>query len=541
MNSNKYANKLPYVGYFSVFIIYLLLRIVAWKKTFLFEDHDSVAYLLYIKTYMQFNLNSIINLSPDHTPFYAIFGALFSLPGWPVEFGARICSLSFSILLFICMIIIAKRIGKPYEIIIGLILLSFNPVLIPLSFAILTQPSYIATCYLGLAVFLVQFKKPNLWYGAILGTIFALCFLNRTEGLFYLLIIPFIQVCHFFMCKQPEYNLKKLVGWTCIFVIFFSIFAIPQIVRVSYKMGRFAINGRQTWALIINMQEGKSYDEKIYGLNYDTLIPNLWYLQSHQDKDMDYESEFKVNALIKRITKNYSELCLGKTGKMLGTLGILFFALGLFAIYQSNFTFECFVIVAFIVSSLVASIIAKPAMRYIAIVAPIMTIVAGFGIGFTAQLISNTRLKSKRSIKLFVVLLCVCAMFVAFTVPLNHIYARQREYNWEYNSNIIRDVADIVNKIAKDEQINKIKIISRKSYLPYFANAKKVAMPYTDYMTLVSYSSEHEIDFLFLQHRLIKKYPFLVEFSDSTPPAEFELIYKTIDDYGEKIELYRFK
>jgi hypothetical protein len=91
-NESPYSNILIFLG---IFIAFLALRLIVWKNTVLLEDTDSLFYLNNIKTFLTFNIKEILDLSPDSTPFYPFFGALFSLPGWSVETGARRLTPSF--------------------------------------------------------------------------------------------------------------------------------------------------------------------------------------------------------------------------------------------------------------------------------------------------------------------------------------------------------------------------------------------------------------------------------------------------------------
>ena len=77
---------------FGIFATYLLLRLLAWNNTLLLEDTDSLSYLKYSKLLFTFNLQEIIDIDPDHTPFYIFFTALFGLTGWSIEAAARACS-----------------------------------------------------------------------------------------------------------------------------------------------------------------------------------------------------------------------------------------------------------------------------------------------------------------------------------------------------------------------------------------------------------------------------------------------------------------
>ena len=139
----------PTLLFLAVFFIYLLLRCIAWKNAVLLEDTDSLGYLKTIKLFLAFNLQDIIDLDPDSSLFYAFWGTLFSLPGWSVECGARLCSLFFSAVLFVAILGIGRQMAEPLEIALGLLVMSFSTVLIPFSFSGLTETSYVATVYVG--------------------------------------------------------------------------------------------------------------------------------------------------------------------------------------------------------------------------------------------------------------------------------------------------------------------------------------------------------------------------------------------------------
>ena len=193
------------IALLAIFFLYIALRGLAWENTTLVEDHDSMGYLSATQKYLTANIvEAFLQQSPDGTPLYPLTSALLSLPGWSVEFGARLCSLVFSMVLFLAVLGIGKQIAKRSEILIGLLFLSISPILVPLSYSVLTEPSYIAIVYLGLWIFWRQFRTPTLWTGGLLGVVFGLSFLDRTEGIFYLGLIPFFQGVHFFLGESES-------------------------------------------------------------------------------------------------------------------------------------------------------------------------------------------------------------------------------------------------------------------------------------------------------------------------------------------------
>ena len=188
--------------FLGIFCVYLLLRLLAWSNASNLEDHDSVSYLSAIEVFRTLDIGAINNLSADRTPFYPLFSALFSSLTGSAETGARLCSLFFSCLLFAAVVGIGRQFATAFSLGIGLLIIAFNPVLIRLSYSVLTEPSYVAVVYLGLWLFMVHYRQPKVWTAAALGTLFALAFLNRFEGILYLAVIPLLQVVHFVVDKQ---------------------------------------------------------------------------------------------------------------------------------------------------------------------------------------------------------------------------------------------------------------------------------------------------------------------------------------------------
>ncbi len=266
-----------------LFLIYLGLRILAWNSSVLVEDHDSIANLMRMRNIIDFDFKQIMNWNADATPLYPVWGAICSLPGWSLESSARFGSLMSSLFLFLVFVGVGKHITDRKSILFGLLFLCLNPVLIYLSVSILTEPTYIALVTMGFWVFLVQHKNPGVGKTIILGIICGLAFLNRTEGILYLAIFPIMQGTHLLFTGSKQYGIKNYCIWTIAFSISFLAIAVPQIVNVSYKMGTFAINGRQAWAVILNNPDGKSYEEKIYGLDYSQDQINIWYIQENPE------------------------------------------------------------------------------------------------------------------------------------------------------------------------------------------------------------------------------------------------------------------
>ena len=369
--------------------------------------------------------------------------------------------------------------------------------------------------------------------------IFGLCFLNRVEGILYLAIIPFLQGTHLLFGKRKYYGFKRLIGWTLVFVMFFSFMAIPEIWRVSQKMGRLTVNGRQVWMQILKNPDGKSRIEKIFGLDFSPSQINIAYLKNHPEALEQSAIRISPVHFLKASIRLFNDLYQNKLGTLIGPFGLIFFAFGLFALYETGRRFETFLILAFIGLNLLAPLTASVKMRYIAIIGPIIILMEGFGIVYLSKRLlefhnNGSWRKHILPFMLFFILIGVSV------VPLLKTF-RPPHFNKEYSPVELKEPIAIVKKITEKELKRPPIISAQRGYLSYFASGKQVFVPYTHYEGLVKYCHLNNVDFFYLKHSRLNNYPFFKAFFQNSPPPDFVLLYSGVDAYGGKIELYRFQ
>jgi 4-amino-4-deoxy-L-arabinose transferase-like glycosyltransferase len=530
--------------FLSIFVVYVVLRLIAWQQTVLVEDHDSLVYLDQIKIFRTFDLEKIISMAGFTTQFYPLSATLLSWPGWSVETSARLCSMLFSSLLFLSVLGIGNRIAGAKGAALGLAILTFSPVLIPFSFSILAEPSYVALIYTGFWVFWTQHESPKFWKAGLLGVILGLAFLTRIEALLNLFAIPLLQGALIFVGHRKEDSLKRFVGWTTVFVLSFSLLVGVQIWRVSHKFGYFAIDERQVWTVTRQTLDGKSYEEQINGLNFSPRQINVDYIRGHPEVQAQFASNASLKEIFitsaKTIVLNLNDLSRTKLSILLGPLGLLFFCSGLFALYKSGRPRDGFLVLAFITLNLVGPLLYQVQIRYIAVIAPLMMLVEGMGIVYLSESVGRLwkRAHERENTVCFGFLLILLA---TSALPLYWFYTSPRTFNGEYSPESLREPARIVKKIAEKELLRPPILSARKGYLIYYADAKPEALPYTNIQGLARFCELNRVDFLFLEHRLIQGYPFLDAFADGKRPAGFALLYRGTDALGGKMELYRFQ
>ena len=524
--------------YIGILLIFIIIRAYAWSNVKVLEDHDSAHYLSLIRTFQNFDLKEIWNLSPDDTFFYPVFETIFSLPGWSLEFSARLCSFIFTIGTFFLIIAIGEKIASIKAVLVALILFTFNPFFIPFSFGVLTEPSYLATLYLGIYIYLKKYKNPSIINAIVLGIIFALTFLNRTEGILFLVIIPVFQFVHYLFFKKKEYNLKKYLSWVLVYSATFILLISPQIYRVSDMLGTFALNGRQVWMAMLKNPDGKSYEEKKHGLDYSPKEVNIAYLESHPEAYKKLESSESISSIVSLFMAEVSKLSEYQLSTLLGAVILIFFGIGLYSLLYEQKTFELVIILLFIIIELVPPALHNVALRHISMVGPIMILIAGLGIVF----IFNETIKQISNEKIFKLLKRLLLFFIlTFIISVSITQIRSVIKNPTSNSDYSpEDYLKPIQIIKQDIKFHNIKdpiVVLRKFYFTYMAGLQELRIPFTNYKGLVNYCRLNSVDYLFLNYHDVESYPFLKEFKENNRP-DFKLLYRSPSKVPE-IELFK--
>jgi hypothetical protein len=186
-------------------------RLLAWHAAALVEDHGSISQLFHARVFATFDPRQILQLEP--TPRR-------SIPFWWPSSAYRLVARDAARVCFPGFTPPPLRRGAPDR------AADRGPLghrggpgaaepqsgagrLAP---AILTEPSYVATVYLGLWLFWRQYERPR-WRGAaVVGVVFGLAFLNRVEALLFLPAIPLFQAVHHWASRPRRYGGRQLAG-----------------------------------------------------------------------------------------------------------------------------------------------------------------------------------------------------------------------------------------------------------------------------------------------------------------------------------------
>jgi hypothetical protein len=520
----------------AVLLVYIGLRAVAMAQAQFLEDHDSTLYLFQIDRILADGLGVVWGFRPDAAPFFPVVSAPMSALTGSAESGARLTSLLFSGLLFLALLDIGRRIAGPAAVAVGLLLVALNPTLVRLSFAVLTEPSFIATFYVAVWLFWLQFESPRLALAALMGLVAGLAFTNRLEGILYLAFFPALQAVHYVWFSERRYDLKRLVSWTAVFVACFAVFAGAEIARVSNQMGKPALNGRQAWVALFN-DGARARDEAIYGLDYDPGTINIDYVLANPASMDEVASQADPRAMVRRVVLNVEELSTTRLSELLGAVALALFGLGMVDLWQRGRRFEAVAVLAMVAVGLAAPLAHTLNPRHIAVVVPIMLLVAGLGVGYASRAIVPSLSPDRRLARGLTVASLALVAIAGWAYPLSVSLRGLHRPNTEYHPNDFVEPIRIVRS-AQKELGRAPAIIARQAYLPYYAGTGLgLPMPYTDFEGLVEYSRINDADFLYLVHP--PQRPFASAFAGEEASPPFELVYEGRSSLGQRVELYR--
>lgn len=534
----KINTKKEWLLFLSVFIFFLILRIISWSNANELDDHDSVSYL---KT-----AESIINqkfdeINPTDTFFYPAAISLFNFLGLKIETAARSASFFFSIILFLSIFLIGQKFISFKSNLIGLIILSLSPFLISFSFAILSEPAYLGIVYFGMFLFWYAIGSSNLTKAFFIGLIFGLTFSCRSEGIIFLLFIPFLKIIYYLYEEKKYYTFSNLIKWSGLFIVGFSLISVPIIIGVSKQMGEFSINGRTAWEKLLKIPDGKTYEQKINGLDLSPSEVNLEFVMKHPDALSKIEGEANIFSKVKIAVYNITDLFKNKLSELIGGIVLIFFGAGIYFLFKEKKPFDLFIVLSFIFIVLLVPCIFLNSfvIRNISIAAPLIVLISGVGVSELSVLIENSiREKKVNFLKNRVAFLLIGIMIVSSLGLLNDSL-RHPVQNNEYDINVYSKPISILKNDIIQNRIADPKVITRKFYFTYFTGTEGIDMPYTEYDNLVTYAKLNNANYLFLEYDHLENYPFLKRFEDEDH-RDFLQLFSGNDERGKKIELYKF-
>jgi 4-amino-4-deoxy-L-arabinose transferase-like glycosyltransferase len=535
---------LPVLLIAAVMLFYAVLRLAAWYNTSLLDDTDSIFYIGSITAYHSMDLNAIDDLNSDSTPFYPTLGALAtSLTGNP-EVAGRLVSFVFSLVLVATIGLIAHELDGNTTALLAMLILAWNGPMISLSVAVLTETSYIGTIYLGFYLLWKQLEAPtlSLRVAAGLGLLFGLAFLNRTEGILYILAVPVAVLLIGWLMRdhQTRHPFGRVTGWCTIYVVVFVALAIPQILYVSTKMGVPAINGRNAWQTLVSAMPNRSINATVFGLDLAEDQLNINYIRSNyadavKQLDTASNSDVRLAARIKQSLRNLNKIYTNLLADQITPIGFTLALVGLVALYLRG-RFRVLVYNLAILAVLLAGPVAHTSVlpRHIAAVIPLFCIFQGIGLRQTADLLRHPADKfSPQHNTIWLILIAV--VLGASLSPLMHALKPPRR-NAEYDPSFLSEPVRLIRNMEHVSSIS-----AQRAYIGYFSGIAFHYAPYTQYDKLVRYLKANGVDLFYVDFHRMADYPYINEFLTDGYRQNFKQIWVGEQDGRMRASLFKLE
>jgi len=522
-------------------LLFIGLRVVGLMNAPEFEDHDSIAYLRYAAVVQSGDLQEIINLTPDAAPVYPVAVAALAAPLGDLEVSARAVSLLASCLVALWVVVLAVRLAAPWGAAVALLLLALNPTLLRLSYSVLSEPIYVAIALGAFTVYCSRFERPTAKSGALVGLLAGLAFLTRFEGILFLLAIPALQLAHRLLFPA-SYSWRALGRFVAAHVVAFMAVALPQVARVSYVMGEFALNGRTVWSALLRAPDGKSYSEKIYGLDFDPAVTNIEFLTTNAAAASTLVANSGLWSMAGSYTKlllvNIRELNDMVLGSFVGLPVLVFAVIGLTLLARREQVARTCMLVAFVAIGLIGPLLHSVHARHIAVIVPVLILFAGVGVAESVRAAMRVLPMQKPS-PIAIGILMTAFASSAYALDLGRVLLRADNANPAYDRESLAEAARLIQSEAAADQPRPV-VVARMSYFGHFAGAVTKIAPYTDLDGLIFFCGENEVDYLFVEARQLQRYPFKAQLGSDRARRQFQLIHTGEDSTGEALELYRF-
>ena len=438
-----------------------------------------------------------------------------------------------SVVLLVAAGLIARPLLGERAALFGTALIALSPVLASLGVSVLTEPSYLALVYAGL-VPLATGRPPYRWWVPVwVGVFFGLAFIDRIEGIAFLLAIPLITLAwHFLWRRRP--SIGATAARVAAFALVFLLVIAPQLLAVRRAEGRTMLNGRQVWSEVMTAPGAASYDQRIYGLDYDSVETNMQYALQHPEVLGEHDTGVHPGQYLRLAFWNTRDLLERHLGELVGTVALVLAGAGVAGLVRER-RFRTLVLFGVLLAAMLSvPMLHEFSLRHIVVAAPLLLLLAGRGID---ELMVG--LFAGRQWRLAPAGGALLTAAVVLTwVPEYRDLTTTGDCNAQYCAPALTRPAALIR--AARARGDSSGVAARRTYLAYTAGAPESIVPYAGVDGLRRFLRWHRAGYLLLYGNELSGYPFFPAFAGSQPPGGFRLVYRGQDRMGRPLRLYRF-
>lgn len=525
----------------AVMALAVILRVVYGGAREILIDHDSTGYIMRAREI--FAGDSLFH--PFRMPGYPLLIGFWStIIGGDYILGAKVASIFSGSLLVLVVYLLGKRLyGRSVAITAG-ILIAINAALITVATWELPEATYSLTTFSAIAITIWAVQRQHLAIWAFAGLLYGLSYWVRPEGFFYLGLIPILAfIEHWFQTRKPFSG--GFVLRISVFLLAASFLVIPNILHIHRETGAWTINGRTVWAALIYSKESNTnsvedlldHEKSLFELTPDKQSTMLEGGFKRTSVFASYSKNlgFKLRAVIENWWRTYKLL-----PSVFTEVLILFTGIGLF---QLKWTFQDRRAEFYLLGALLPWVIIYPLYEIqfekLTPVVPILTLWASLGVVSVAKRISSVNESSKPLViqKSAVIIPAIILLVALFETPTFIRPIREKDYYQQMEDDVVnRNVAEWIKKNLPSDTI----MMSRKAFIPVYADRKFLMLPFADYQDVIAYSRVKGVNVIIMDEKYNPSRPqlaFLFEKPDQL--KDLVPIFTIQNRKGQKIILYK--
>lgn len=348
-------------------------------------------------------------------------------------------------------------------------------------------------------------KIPLLW--CAVGILSGAAWMTRDVGI----IIPFTSMLWVIMDRWiNKLSVSNIVKNTALLTLGIIIIVVPLKLMMYLDLKNvpnLPVNSITRQLMMPELKDGMEREAYLGGLNKDST--EYLFVEAQKNPPNLGDILQNVDLILKRFANNCIEVAIS-IHKILGTVFIVFVFAGIFtALFYCKKGFNVFIgqllfpgvyFIFYILFYTIAGAFtgAIGPERYLVPLIPVLGVWAVGGIFKISNLADKIKLRHVGLVASY-----LCLGFILITYKSGLIKVKQSLDSSKVSIALLKRLGTgLKNQVSKPGGDN-ITIMSRKPFLPYYAGADWLIMPYGGYQEVVKFAKNRDVDFLYVDKQSV--------------------------------------
>jgi 4-amino-4-deoxy-L-arabinose transferase-like glycosyltransferase len=515
-------------GYLYLFVIIaaaLILRIYG-LRFFPMPDIDSIGYLRMSKAFMEEGFSKMGILQAPLYPILASY--ISSIFGIGLEKAATSISIVSSLVFIIVLtFMITSLYGRSAAYITALIC-AMHPYFLTFSLDIEGTMLYITFSWLSLFLFWKALKNNVSLYFLLSGLFLGFGYLTRNETFVWFLLM---LIWGGFLLLKKGIAKKKLILSLLIFFFSFSALSFPYIKYISKILGYWTISAKDD---VVPSFLAKNRQKYFYGLSKDLkkcqaefMFTGFFPESRHRVNFFDFLRENFLHLILHFMKNVYRVYLHILPFHHLPPFLLLLCFYGLLKKGKRYLNYDHMFFLFFFIAFLAFSSLIVASPRYAFILLPFFFLLIGSGCEEFSRSFKN------KTIAHFL----LSSLSIIFILP-----SSIAQLKWVYKTQLPHELKKAGIWLKNYEKREEFKVMSRKQWVAYFAEAQPVPLPLEEFEKIIKYATYKKVDYIVISGRYIHLTPsvkFLL-FPSLSPPY-LKPVYYDNSKENKEVVIYKLK